>query len=221
VAVYSGGGLAGGRNADAQLARFLGIADENFRGGARAALGDVTGDGVPDLVVAAGFLGGPRVAVFDGRDVAAGKADPGRLLPDFFAFEDSLRNGTFVAAGDATGDGFADLAFGGGPGGSPRVRLFDGGALLAAGPFAALDEVAVAQRANFFAGDAGLRGGVRPALRDADGDGTADLIAGSGEGEPSRVRVYRAATLLGGGLNPDQELEPFAGAILANGIFVG
>jgi hypothetical protein len=93
--------------------------------------------------------------------------------------------------------------------------------LLAAGSFTNLDEVGTAQLANFFAGDPGLRGGVRPALKDADGDGQADLIAGSGEGEASRVRVYRSANLLA---NPtpaaDQELDPF-GAVLADGVFVG
>ena len=39
-------------------------------------------------------------------------------------------------------------------------------------------------------------------------------------GEPSHVRVYRAATLLAGATAPDQDLDPF-GAVLANGVFVG
>jgi hypothetical protein len=73
--------------------------------------------------------------------------------------------------------------------------------------------------ADFFAGDPALRGGVRVLLRDADG--RADLVTGSGEGEPSRVRVYRSANLLA---NPspasDQDLDPF-GAVLADGVFVG
>ena len=121
-----------------------------------------------------------------------------------------------------TGDGVAEVAFGGGPGGAPRVRLFDGTALLAAGPFTNLDEVGSAQEANFFAGDSDLRGGVRLALRDADGDGRADLVTGSGEGEASRVRVYLGPNLLA---NPtpaaDQDLDPFGGAVLADGVFVG
>jgi hypothetical protein len=58
-------------------------------------------------------------------------------------------------------------------------------------------------------------------LRDADGDGGADLVTGSGEGEPSRVRVYAAGELL---TNPapaaGQDLDPF-GAVLADGVFVG
>jgi uncharacterized delta-60 repeat protein len=222
VAVYSGAMLSLGVGGDAaQLVRFFGIADSTFRGGARAALGDVNGDGTPDLVVAAGFLGGPRIALFNGKDVAAGKSDPGRLVPDFFAFEDTLRNGAFVSAGDVDGDGVADLAFGGGPGGAPRVRIFSGKALLAAGSFSNLDAVPAAQLANFFAGDSSLRGGVRVALLDPDRGGRADLVTGSGEGEPSRVRVFQSANLLANATpTADQELDPF-GATLPGGVFVG
>jgi uncharacterized delta-60 repeat protein len=213
VAVFDGSG--------AERGRFLGIEDPAFRGGARPALGDLTGDGAADLVVSAGFLGGPRIALFDGRSVAGG-GGPVKLVADFFAFESTLRNGAFVAAGDVDGDGVAEVAFGGGPGGAPRVRLFDGKALLTAGGFSNLDEVPAAQLANFFAGDTSLRGGVRLILRDADGDGRVDLIAGSGEGEPSRVRVFRSATLLAGPTPAaDQDLDPFGGAVLAGGVFVG
>src|SRR5687767_4414901 len=37
-----------------------------FTGGLRAAVGDLTADGVPDLVTAAGKGGGPRVVSYDG-----------------------------------------------------------------------------------------------------------------------------------------------------------
>jgi hypothetical protein len=183
----------------------------------------VNGDGTPDLVVSAGFLGGPRIAIFDGRDVAAGSGSPGRLVADFFAFEDTLRNGSFVAAGDVDGDGAADLAFGGGPGGAPRVRVFGGRQLLGAGGFTTLDEVAErAQLNNFFAGSDALRGGVRPAFQNADDDPREDLFVGSGEGELSRVRLFRAATLAASPspAAPDQELDPFGG-VVPNGVFVG
>ena len=33
-------------------------------------------------------------------------------MPDFFVFEQTLRNGVFVAAGDLTGDGAAELVVG-------------------------------------------------------------------------------------------------------------
>ena len=218
VAVYSGASLATG--GAGQLARFFGIADEAFRGGARASLGDVSGDGRADLLVSAGFLGGPRLALFDGAGVAAGQT-PRRLVQDFFAFEDTLRNGAFVALGDFDGDGRADLVAGGGPSGGPRVRVFSGAGLLAAPAFTNLDQVpASAQFANFFAGDSTLRGGVRVAAGDFDGDGVTDLLAGSGDGEPSRVREYDGATVKAGASAPDATLDPFA-ATFAGGVYVG
>ena len=82
VAVYDAARLLDGVKPErSQLARFFGIDDPAFRGGARATVGDVNGDGTPDLVVSAGFGGGPRIAVFNGQDVAAGNSTPGRLTP--------------------------------------------------------------------------------------------------------------------------------------------
>ena len=81
---------------------FFAIYDTNFRGGARAAVGDITGDGVPDLLVAAGFGGGPRVSVWDGTSQSGGSflRHP---FGDFFLFEQNLRNGVYVAVGDLDG----------------------------------------------------------------------------------------------------------------------
>jgi uncharacterized delta-60 repeat protein len=229
VAVYSGAKLAAGlTGAAAQLDRFFGIDDANFRGGARPAAGDVNGDGTPDLIVSAGFGGGPRVAIFDGTYVAA-EVKPavvggGRLRADFFAFEDSLRNGAFVAAGDLDGDGQADLVFGGGPDGGPRVRAVSGKALLAATTLRTLDEAPASgfQLANFFAGDSRTRGGVPVAVKDVDGDQFADVIASSGQGLPARVYVYKGSTLRVNQSPPaDQQLDVFGNVTLANGVYVG
>ncbi len=202
-------------------ANFLGIDDAAFRGGARAALGDVNGDGVTDLVVSAGFGGGPRTAIFGGPSVLAGS--PTRLVGDFFAFPGSdatnLRNGSFVAAGDVTGDGFADLIFGGGPGGAPRVFVLSGARVIAGN----VGGAQAAPVANFFvAGNADDRGGVRVAVADVDGDGRGDLITGSGPNQPARVRVYAGASLGGGGEPPALlDLAPFNGTIFEGGVYVG
>ncbi|MFO0799707.1 MAG: SdrD B-like domain-containing protein [Gemmataceae bacterium] len=211
------------RNPDGSTAvrsNFLGIDDANFRGGARAAVGDVNGDGVPDVVVAAGFGGGPRTAIFTGQSVLAGS--PVRLVPDFFAFPGAdatnLRNGAFVAAGDVDGDGFADLIFGGGPGGAPRVFILSG-ALVSAGQVGAAQANPVA---NFFvAGDLADRGGARVAVTNADGDGRADVAVGSGAGRPARVRLYMGKDFAAGGEPAASDLDALGGALLADGVYVG
>lgn len=215
VAVYDGEALAGG--SVVQLARFFGIQDANFRGGARVAVGDVTGDGLADIVVAAGFEGGPRVTVWEATAVLTGNTGADATpYANFFAFEDTLRNGTFVAVGDLDGDGFGDVIVGAGPGGGPRVVVFDG-ADLATGT--------LTETASFFAGDDTLRNGVPVAVADLNGDYEIDIVAGVGEpaagtvGVPSTVRVYSASSLQDDPLNPIATLDPFPG--FTGGVFVG
>ncbi len=203
VRVFSGAGFG-------QLADFFGIDDPAFRGGARAAVADINGDGVGDLIVSAGFGGGPRVAGFDGTTL--GRAAPVKLFADFLAFEPALRNGVFVAGGDLNGDGFAELIAGGGPGGGPRVRALDGKSLLGGN--------AQTEVANFFAGDPANRGGVRLAVKDLDGDGRADLLTGAGPGGGSRVTAYAGKSIAANGTPP--ELFAFdAQPGFSGGVFVG
>lgn len=199
--------LAGDRITAA--ADFFGIDDPGFRGGARSAVGDVNADGVPDLVVSAGFGGGPRVSLIDGASVLTGS--PRHLGSDFFAFEPDLRNGAYVAVADADGDGWGDLVFGAGPGGGPRVLTVSGRALVTGGPDAAL----ATPLGNAFAGDASHRGGVRVTAKDLDGDGRPEVIAGSGSG--GELRVYKTVPP---GLHLSETFAPFGGAAL-DGVYVG
>ena len=196
---------------------YLGIDDRNFRGGARTALGDVNGDGRADLLVAAGFEGGPRVALYDGKAVlTTGLA---RITTDFFAFDPSLRNGVYAAIGDIDGDGFGDLVLGAGSGGAPAVRVLSGRILTrSGGPGAAL----ASPIADFFMnGDSASRNGVRVSTKNVDGDNKADIIAASGEGQPSQVRVYAGASARGRSEPVAiQDIDPF-GVALTEGVFVG
>jgi subtilisin-like proprotein convertase family protein len=207
------------------LADFFGIDDPNFRGGVRATLTDINGDGTNDLIVAAGFGGGPRVAIFDGKSVLTGSQTPARMVADFFAFEPELRNGAYVSGGDVDGDGFGDLAFGAGPGGGPRVRVVNGLQILLASPFPNLDLVPQAQIGNFFAGSAEATGGVRVTMKQLapdNPDGTlppAAIVTGSGSLN-TLVTSYTANQILSNVI-PDSlwTFEGLAGA--TNGVFVG
>jgi uncharacterized delta-60 repeat protein len=201
-------------------ASFFALGNPAFRGGARPAVGDVNGDGTPDVAIGAGFLGGPNVEVHDGKALMAGKFDA-LVGSGFFAFDGSdaqtLRNGVFLSVGDVNGDGFADIIAGGGPGGGPRVLVLDG-KMLAAGNVAGAYAGPVA---NFFFGDDTNRGGVRVAAANIDGDNKADLVVGSGEGLPSQVRVYLGKDCTGSGEpSAAQNLDPF-GQTLPGGVFVG
>ena len=184
-------------------ADFFGINDSSFRGGARVAAGDVNGDGRPDLIVAAGIGGGPRVSIIDGNSVLSNT--PRNLTADFFAFDPTLRNGVYVTVGDLNNDGFGDLIFGAGPGGGPRVRALSGQALITSGLQTPLGDV--------FVGDVNQRGGVRVTAKDLNGDGQIEIVTGSGTG--NQVQVLNA-----NGLTPAGSLAPF-GVNELDGIYVG
>ncbi|VTS05909.1 hypothetical protein [Tuwongella immobilis] len=192
------------------LADFFGIDDPNFRGGARVAVSDLNGDQIPDLLVAAGFGGGPRVAGFSGTSLRPGST-PTKLFNDFFVFEASLRNGVFLTGGDLNGDGFGDLIVGGGPGGGPRVLGLSGRDLTQGN---------TVQIANFFAGSSASRGGVRVAMKDLDGDTFDDLVVGAGVGDVGTVMLYRGRDIPRDGTPPTlSQFTPFGD--FRGGIFVG
>ncbi|HXD87404.1 MAG TPA: putative Ig domain-containing protein, partial [Urbifossiella sp.] len=194
--------------------------DPNFRGGARAAVGDINGDHIPDLAVAAGFGGGPRVAVINGIDALTtdGFSFSDRLVGDFFAFGDDLRNGVYLAIGDVDGDGFGDLIFGAGPGGGPEVLTISGQTLVTRGSLVAVNNPI----SNFFVGGSDSdRSGVRVTTTDADRDNLADVVVATGADVPSGVRVYLGKNFGGGEPSHFQDLDPFQSAVLADGVFVG
>jgi uncharacterized delta-60 repeat protein len=226
-----------GRDGLIPRASFFGITgDPNFRGGTRIAAGDVNHDGTADLIVAAGSGGGPRVALFDGTSVLSGS--PVKLVPDFFAFPGadvaSLRNGAFVAAGDVNGDGFADLIFGAGPGGGPRVEVFSGHTLTANDPAGSAQANPIA---NFFVSglDPNSRTGAAVAITTAAGDGVADVAAGAPGPralpteplptdpivQPLRIPVYAGSALASGAPpTPALFIDPATDPVLA-GVFLG
>lgn len=141
--------------------------DHAFTGGVNVAVADMTDDSVDDLIVASGGGHLPEVRVFDGATL--------QLIHQFLAYEADFTGGVYVAAGDVTGDGRADIVTGAGLAGGPRVNVFDGATRQAI--------------QSIFVYEEEFRGGVTVAVGDTDADGFADIITGAGPGGGPRVRV--------------------------------
>ena len=147
-----------------------------FRGGVRVAVGDVDGDGKPELITGAGPGGGPQVNVYK-VTCAGGKSCDGRLHKSFFAFSaPSFRGGVYVAAGDTNGDGNDEIVVGPGASGGSRVQVWTW-------PFT--------QTLNdFFAYSPAFTGGVKVAVGDVNGDGKGDVITVPATGASSNVKAF-------------------------------
>ncbi len=143
-----------------------------FFGGIRTAVGDVNGDGVLDVITAAGPGAGPHVKVFSGADNFVTE------LFSFFAFNPNFTSGMFVAAANFNPgeDDNADIVVGADAGGGSHVIVFNGTDLSV--------------RQSFFAYGTTFGGGVRVGTGDITGDDIPDIITGAGAGAGPHVRVF-------------------------------
>jgi hypothetical protein len=192
----SGGGMAQVNVYDAPTGSLLGIInpfERTFTGGVSVATGDVTGDGIEDVVIAAGRGRAPDVKVYDGRTL--------KEIGSFRPYSNTFYGGVTVAVGDVTGDGRADIVTGAGIGSAPHVKMFSGAELFSTASKQLTTTPAA--RMNFFAWQSTHRGGVTVAVGDVNADGRGDIVVGQGPGAGG-VRAFsgvNGSTLL--------DLKPF------------
>jgi hypothetical protein len=173
------------------------------------AVGDITGDGFPDLVVAAGE-GNPHVRVFCGLGLLNADSftllHPENLLvTQFFAYGLNFNIGATVAVGFVKNSGFADIVTGA-TAGNPQVKVYDGqaianGAFNEANPDASL-------LAQWFAYGLNFNVGANVAAGDLSHNGFADVVTGATAGNP-HVKIYSGKAIANGTFddaNPDNSL---------------
>jgi hypothetical protein len=202
--VYRGGDFA-------RLADFKPVSGSgSYLGRARVDLADVNADGRADLVVSGRYSTGTHVAGYSGATIRSG-GTPSRAFQQFVLTGPGFEEGANLAAGDLSGDGYADLVFGSGWGAS-RVLALSGKDLVLAGARTTLVDVTPV--------GPGYDNGVRVGLRDLDGDGRDDLLLGSGPESGNRVVGYNGRDLTPTGLPPlALDFTVYAG--FTGGLYVG
>ncbi|MCC7085156.1 MAG: VCBS repeat-containing protein [Pirellulales bacterium] len=166
----------------------------NVVSGAAVAVADLDNDGLAEVITAPGAGVKTEIRVFDGFG--------GGLIRKFNAFESSFRNGVSLAAGDADGDGKAEIFVGAGIGGRSRVRMFS--------PLGDLKE-------EFRAYTSGnVNSPLRIATVDPDGADRVLLFVGQGnDGRSHRIRLFDPLT--GNRIDEFLERDP----AFDGGVFLG
>jgi glycosylphosphatidylinositol phospholipase D len=235
---FGDGAIAGVKDLAVDLAGTLVIegADERDYLGTELALGDVTGDGVADLIIGAQFADGPAgggarpecgevIVVLGGAATrTAGSIDlatpPAAGLVRVIGAAAGDRLGIFVDAADVTGDGVADLLLGAdlvdGAAGAPRA---DAGAVYvipgraANDPFPAEVDLAAPPPEVIVIHGAAPSDHLGATVYgfDVDGDGTADVVASAALNRLSAGQSGFPGS--GGADGPPGSLRTNAGAV--------
>jgi FG-GAP-like repeat/FG-GAP repeat len=159
------------------------VLDPSVIPGASLAAGDLDGDGNAEIVLGGGPTTAPWPPVANGPDqhVVVYEAD-GVRVGGFAAYPGLFQGGVRVALANVGADARPEIVTAPGTGREPELNVFtqdwvngrDRGTRLA----------------HFLAFESSFRGGVSVATGDVDGDGHAEIVAGSGPGRSGGVVVF-------------------------------
>ncbi len=178
-----------------------------FNIGVNVAAGDITGDGIAEVVTGAA-TGNPHVKVYNGAAFAGRTFNPASpdssLLTQFFAYATNVGGGVFVGVGDVQGNHLSDVITGSTL--SPQVKVYRGSTISgrtfqSTAPDASL-------LTQFFA-FSGVDTGVTVGASDVESNGLFDILTGPTRG-PARFRIYRG---LANGVNAPVLFEQGLGGL--------
>lgn len=146
--------------------------NSDFRGGVNVAVGDVNGDGLPEIVTSTRVGGIPTIKVFDVQGT--------NLHLEFNVYEASYRKGINIAVGDIDNDGLAEIVTGIVSAGGPHVRIFGINSKKVLGLLSN----------GFMAFDPAFRGGLAVTTLDINNDGKDEIITGVGGNSNPTIRIF-------------------------------
>ncbi len=157
-----------------------------FQGGLNVAVGDVLGDGTPEIIVAPAGNGPPHVKVFTAS---------GRELGSFMAFEPGFLGGVNLAVGNVLG-GIAAGGFSGGAVSKDFKQEIIVGAAAGGVPHVVVTDAAGTVFRSFLAFDLGYQGGVTVAAASIDATRTAAFTVTGSDTNAYDEIIVGAATAI-------------------------
>jgi len=182
----------------------------SMNSGVRIAMGDITRNGIDDLVVGAGPGSAPWVEIYNGASLAKGQAV--LLTPAFLAFPSTVTAGLNVAVGDLNKDGYADLIVSQDAGGSSLVEVWSGATIAAnlTTPISSLPTYVA-----FYANGA-LNTGLRVSTRVVNG--VTELVTAPASGSLDWMRVLSVTST---SVTANAAAFPFGTGTTLDGVFLG
>jgi RTX calcium-binding nonapeptide repeat (4 copies)/FG-GAP-like repeat/FG-GAP repeat len=163
----------------------------NNPAGTRLAVGDIDGDGLPDIITAAGQNTRADVRVYSGTPQVGVQGSLIATIPAANTYGNSHGHGVYVTAGDVDGDCMPEVILAPEKG-AANILIFKNQALVP-GQSSLLSTTA--RSFNAFANMGNYHSGATIAVGNLDGDpdNIMELIVGTGHGVAAQIRTYSLA----------------------------